>query len=121
MAAACTAAMLSPTFAATSDWLTGQQLRPYFDRLAKDRNMATRLECKSGTGTDNPQTGAVLFKVQSQANPSKVTWNFNWGESGAFKRSSKSLADKGFSRVSIDGFTRPQSGLAIQCAIWHKK
>jgi hypothetical protein len=105
--------------AETTDWLTGSQANAFSDELDKSHQVPTSLACKSGPGT-GPLNGGALFKFTYRDNGKDLYWRWNWGVQALYKKSSATFTKQGFRRVSHDSFTRPDSKLYIQCAVWHK-
>jgi hypothetical protein len=120
LAAAAAVLFSVSAYAETTDWLTGNQLKSEARRLGKSGQLATALNCKSGPNGAGAQTGGALFQIVYGPNLSNTKWQWNWGETGSYKRSSAKLTKQGFRRASTSSFVRQVSGLHIICSIWHK-
>ena len=103
--------------AKSSEWITGHQLREQLVSMERRGMRPETIRCKSNTHGDFQSRRNTLFNVKYEQNPEGGRWYWAWGN--YMDRYENRALRRGYQRVSLGGFTR-NSGLRVNCAIWHK-
>ena len=98
--------------AASSGWMSYNELKKFAAKLKADKNMMDRLECYRDS-----DTGKRIFKVRSKSNRFKKQWQ--WAVESSVTNLNRKYISQGYRQISLSSNTAGKYG-KWQCAVWTK-
>ncbi len=103
--------------AETSEWMSGEVVFKYADKLADQGLIVTKMECKD-SGARGLGVESALVRLHYTQNTKNLHWRIDgWNNLEANK---KFWASKGYSLASYTTFIREKSRLKLFCTVYNR-
>jgi hypothetical protein len=104
--------------AESTGWITPNELEKVSKEMRSKGMMPVKVACRGDSSSSNVRD-SMQINMEWQPNREKRHWHWIWGDQ--FGRLKHDLEKKGWKLASSSGFTRPKTGLAVRCGIFHGK